>query len=121
MKRIIAAVLFAQAALASAGQYDGAYYCTSVIPAMRTTMNGYVAVFSHPDGTAVLSLAAPVATNIYGFGIGTISGTTFSGVSGITGAPFTVDFTSSGMSSSTLQWTFGSSSYSSTSTCVKVF
>ena len=106
---------------AAASPYDGAYACTVYVPALQTSASGYAVFLAHADGTAAISVLAPVPMNVYGFGFGTLSGSTFSGTSGNSGTPFTVNFTSSGMSSSNFQWQTAVGLFPATTNCIKIF
>lgn len=80
MRKLIAAALAAIALpAAAAGEHDGIYMCSYVIPDMARSGQAFFTFHSHPDGTAALIGAAPFRPDLYGYSIGTISGNMYSG------------------------------------------
>lgn len=82
------ALIFASSAAFAAGPIDGIYSCT-VTYAGRTNAV-FLTINGHDDGRAIWSIPAVAATqSTYGYGIGQISESTFSGTT-MDGAPFSM-------------------------------
>ena len=95
-KFIIAACFAATSASASAagGTWDGIYSCGYNV--LGFVYNIYVTINGQPDGRAIFAVAAVTDnTPFYGYGIGAISGNTFSGNT-MLGLPFSATATTFG-------------------------
>lgn len=71
-------MFLASAVFAAGGPIDGIYSCGVTLG--TTTSQVYVTVNGQPDGQSIFAVAAVTpSTNFYGYGIGQVSGSTFSG------------------------------------------
>ena len=82
MKRALAITVLALAPLlatAAGGAWDGIYSCILSAPSIPVSQT-YVTINGQPDGQAIFAVAAVApTTDLYGYGIGRIQGSTFSG------------------------------------------
>lgn len=92
MKKIILllALLAPAAALAAGGPADGIYNCTissSLLSDPFFDKQAYMVISGQPTGQSIYTWAATDwSVNAYGYGIGTISGVKFSGMTNNAGA-----------------------------------
>lgn len=71
-------ILLPSTAFAAGGSLDGIYTCSVGLGAIIS--QAYVTVNGQPDGQSIFAVAAVTpSTSFYGYGIGQISGSTFSG------------------------------------------
>lgn len=97
MKKQLLAVLIGLAPLASqaaGGTWDGIYNCDFRVA--TSAYNVYITINGQPDGRAIFAIAATTsAMPFFGYGIGAVSGNTFTG-STMLNLPFAVSATSFG-------------------------
>lgn len=91
-------ILLPSTTLAAGGPLDGIYSCSIGLGA--TTSQVYVTVNGQPDGQSIFAVAAVTpSTSFYGYGIGQVSGSTFSGQTMFL-APFTFSISGTSFSGS---------------------
>lgn len=98
MRTAIAASLLiaASSAHSAGGAWDGIYTCGVVVAGQTSQV--YVTVSGQPDGRAIFAVAAIASeTPFYGYGIGAIAGSVFSGTTSF-GQPFRVTANAQGFS-----------------------
>ncbi len=90
-KRLFAVVIFLAAGAAKASTvFDGIYLCSLIVIGVGTT-DQYVTVVSNNAGVTVFAPAGVAQNNdVYGYGIGSVSQTTFTGQTNY-GRPFTLN------------------------------
>ena len=82
--------------LASGGPWDGIYSCGITVASFTT--QAYITINGYPDGRAIFAVAAVTpSTDFYGYGVGSVSGSIFSGTT-MFGQPFRVVANPSGFS-----------------------
>ena len=87
-RRLLIAFLMVPSFGHAGGEFDGIYFCNG--SAAGITFGNYVTVNGQPDGRAIYAVAAvQEITPVYGYGIGHISGNTFTGSTNF-GLPFDV-------------------------------
>jgi hypothetical protein len=87
MKKLVCIALLAASGSAFAsGLIDGIYDCS--VTEFLGTNHAYLTINGHDDGRAIWAIpSVSLLTDLNGYGVGQISGNTFSG-STMTGAPF---------------------------------
>lgn len=122
LKRLAAAIgalLFAS--LAHAGPYDGVYACAMQVPALHYATSTYVVFLSHSDGTAGYSVLNALPSSVYGYALGTLQGTTFSGTDS-EGLPFSATINPSNNTvTATGNYLYLGTSYPTSWYCAKFF
>lgn len=121
MKRTVATLALCAApvvALAGGGAWDGIYQCTTNF--LGTQVVGFAAINGQPDGRAVVSFpAVKQYPDIFGYGIGVVSGGQFTGTTD-QGRSFSLSRNATGMAG-----TFGLAYQTSTITlavsCVQIW
>jgi hypothetical protein len=121
MKKQIAALALGVASLPciAAGPVDGIYSCGVTV--LGSVRQAYVTVSGHSDGTSVFTVAAvSPSQDFYGYGIGTATGTQFTG-STMLGQPFNFTVTPGGAISGTIRVPYSGIYTNASAYCAKIF
>ncbi|MBI1907675.1 MAG: hypothetical protein HYS20_15775 [Rhodocyclales bacterium] len=113
---VFAALPFA--APAGGGAWDGIYSCVISAPGLST--QSYITVNGQTDGQAIFAVAAARAAEpFYGYGIGRIDGTTFSGNT-MFERPFSMSGSSSGFTG-TIGIVAGNATVTASANCTRIW